>query len=72
MGEAAVASDCDLPKVVNPNVFANPCVVAYSEFPRILDGHSRFDDDTTPHLGAEKAKEDPLERAGPREPGLEK
>ena len=32
LGEAAVASDCDLAKVVNPHVFTYPAVAADTDF----------------------------------------
>ena len=71
LGEAAVASDCDLAKVVNPHVFTDPRVVADNELPRVFDGDARFKDHATSHFGAEKAHEGTLECVGPREPGLE-
>ena len=65
-----VAED-DLPQVVYPHVFANPYVIADSEFPWVFDGNARFEDHSSPDVRAENAKENAFEGAGPREPSLE-
>ena len=59
--DAHVAADRDRDKVIDPDIFANPSVVADDEVPRVFHLNAGFDLDTMANLGAKGTEKDAAE-----------
>ena len=71
LGNAHVAADDDLVKVVNPSLFPDPNMVSHFKFPRILNGYSGLDDQSASDACAEQTEQSPFQSRRPRKPSLE-
>ena len=54
LADADIGADRHLAKIVNPNTFPQPYIVADIEEPRVFDRHSRLADKASAGFGAEQ------------------
>ena len=71
LGNAHVAADDDLIKVVDPSLFPDPNMVTHFKFPRILNGYSVLDDQSASDARAKQTEQPPFQSRSPRKPSLE-